>query len=119
MSDKINEGSYHSTLWYIHKNMIAKSDDRNDINGRKVLIEEGEIIEFRFHSQMNFRTLDNKYYCVDEKTWLEHCTKVGKIWDKVSFLNNAETKDIWKLRLFDEDKKGMNKYRLWKSKVSQ
>lgn len=109
------KGDYHRTIWFVHTDMIAKSDDRNDVNGRKVLIEKGEIIEFRFYSKMNFRTMDDKFYCVDKDTWLKHCVKIGNIWEKVGFENKAKTEEIWRLGLFDEIKEGMAIYDKWKN----
>lgn len=106
--------SYHGTIWFVHTDMIAKSDERNDVNGRRVLIEKGEIIEFRYHSQMHFRTMDGKFYFVDEDNWLKHCVKIGKIWEKVRFENKADTEEIWRLKLFDEVKEGMLIYKEWK-----
>lgn len=101
---------YHGTLWFVHKDMIVDTDKNNCINGRKILIERGEIIEFRYHHEMNFRTMDDKYYCVTEEAWLKHCTKIGIIWDKIRSKNVASTEEIWRLRLFDVVKSGMNLY---------
>jgi hypothetical protein len=106
--------NYHGTLWFVQTDMIAESDERNCINGRKVLIERGEIIEFRFHSRMNFRTTDDKYFCVNEDTWLKHCVKIGTILERIRSQNIAKTKEILKLKLYDEVKEGMQLYRKYK-----
>lgn len=109
---------YHSTLWIVNKDMVAQSDKRNCINGRKVLIEKGEIIEFRFHSYMNFRTIDDKFYCVTEEIWLEHCLKIGEIHSDVSWKNKAKTEEIWRLELFDWVENGNEIYKKIKEELN-
>ena len=101
------EKDYNATLWYVHTDMISIPQHNEEIGKRKVIIERGEVIEFRYHSDMHFRTIDDKWFCVTEEVWLKHCIKIGQIWQKVSWLNQAKTEEIWRLRLFDEVKEGI------------
>ena len=78
--------------------MISIPQHSEEIGKRKVIIERGDVIEFRYHSDMHFRTIDDKWFCVTEEVWLKHCIKIGQIWQKVSWLNQAKTEEIWRLR---------------------
>ena len=106
------------TIWLVNKDFHARetSTSNNEVHERKVLIEKGEIIEFRYESERHFRDMYNKYWVVDTNTWNECCLKIGKIWEKVRFGNKATLKEIWQLNLFDENKDIMKIYREWKEK---
>lgn len=117
MSERMDNQSYDGTLWIVNKPMLADSDKRNDVNGRKVLIEKGEIIEFRFHSEMHFRTMDNKFYFVSEEVWIEHCLEIAKIIDIVRWNNKATTEETWRLGLFTWCKNGEEIYKKVKEEI--
>lgn len=68
---------------------------------RKVLIEEGEVVEFRYHYPVHFRTQDNIYCVLDEKTFYEFFEPYGKIYNLVRFANKCELKDILEHELFE------------------
>ena len=45
-------------LFMVKKDVLANQDKR--VSTRKILIEKGEIVEFRFDSPKNFRTMEDK-----------------------------------------------------------
>jgi len=80
---------------------------------RKILIEVGEVVEFRYHHSIHFRTQDNIYCVLDEKTFYENFEPYGKIFDAVHFANKCELKDILEHNLYDKWKfiKNYDKYK--------
>ena len=92
--------------------MLSDLDERKqDYTGdRQVLLKRGEIIEFRFFSPCNFRTIDNKWFRVSEEVWNESCVKIGDIFDSVNSDNVANLEEIWRLKLFDFTGTGKDVY---------
>jgi hypothetical protein len=79
----------------VKKANIFKNDDK-----RKVLIEVGEIIEFRYYHSIHFRTTDDIYCVLDEKTFYENFEPYGKIFGDVRFSNKCKLQDILEHDLF-------------------
>ena len=102
----------HGSLWFVIKDFHSKetSVSDNGVKGRKVLIETGEILEFRYESERNFRDMDNNYWETDIKTWDKCCIRLGTILERVRFENKATLKEIWRLNLFDFDENGKKIY---------
>lgn len=94
--------TYHNTIWIVKERMeVNSSSTPNSDEKRKIIIEKGEILEFRYPHSIHFRTLDNKYYVVSQEVFNKHCCNIGLIWDKVSWKNDALLEEIWRLKLFD------------------
>ena len=72
---------------------------------RKMIIPQGEILEFRYYSPAHFRDVFNHYFVVDESQ--EHkLIEVAEIWENVAFANKANLYDILRLCLYNRtDKK--------------
>lgn len=93
--------SRYRTLWIVKKDMLANHDYKDTIGDREVTIKKGEIIEWRYECHNHFRTMDDRWFWVEDKTWEDHCLKIGLIYEKVSYNNKAKTEEIWRLKLFD------------------
>ena len=111
--------AHHGTLWIVKKNMIAKPNHEEVTGNRYVVIEKGEILEWRYESNNHFRTKDNLYFWVDDNIWNEHCLKIAKIDDKVHFNNKAELNDIWRLELFTWIENGKELYHTIKKELEK
>ena len=89
-------------LWKAKKPIaVKKASYRDDEFQRKVLIEEGEIVEFRYHHSIHFRTQDNIYCVLCEETFYENFEPYGLIFSQVKSVNKCELKDILEHKLFD------------------
>ena len=100
----------HGTLWIVKKDMLAEHEYKDYIGNRKVLLEKGEILEWRYESDNHFRTIDNKWFWVKDDVWEEYCLQIGKIHNDVCWKNRANTDDIWRLELFDWIQNGREVY---------
>ena len=91
----------HGTLWIVNKDMLANfSSIASDIK-RKVVIEKGEILEFRYESPLHFRTMEDSYFYISKEIWIDHLLKIGTILEKVRWENKAKLEEIWRLNLYD------------------
>jgi len=101
-------------LWKAKKPIaVKKSDYREGEFERKILIETDEVVEFRYHYEIHFRTQDDIYCILDEETFYEFFEPYGKIYDSVKYANNCKLKDILEHHLFDHWKfiKNYDKYK--------
>lgn len=101
-------------LWKAKKQIAVKKVRYYDGEiERRFIIEEGEIVEFRYHCPIHFRTQDNIYCVLDEKTFYEFFEPYGKIFDSVRYANQCELKDILEHDLFEcwENIKNYDKYK--------
>ena len=101
-------------LWRCKKQIAVENKSQSEEEfKRKILIEEGEIIEFRYHSAIHFRTQDNIYCVLKEDIFYEHFEPYGKIYDNVKANNKCQLKDILEHSLFSLWKhiKGYDKYK--------
>ena len=101
-------------LWKAKEQIaVEKASYRDDEFHRKVLIEKDEIVEFRYHHSVHFRTQDNIYCVLDEKVFYEYFEPYGKIFEAVRFANKCELKDILEHKLFEfwENIKNYEKYK--------
>lgn len=71
---------------------------------RPVVVEKGELVEFRYWSPATFRTIDELYLSVEEKTFYDNFRYVGKIFEEVRFRNYNTTKQIIDCVLYSEEK---------------
>ncbi len=99
---------YDLNLWQCVKECGAKisgigvREDNDPTGGRKVIIGVGEIVEYRYHSPLHFRTKDNRYFKLDDAVFYAHFKPYGKIWSRVKFQNIAVLEEILRLKLFDK-----------------
>jgi hypothetical protein len=101
---------HHGTLWIVKQDMLAQHNYQEYIGNRKVLIEKGEIFEWRYESDNHFRTRDDRWFWVDDNTLNEYCLKIAKIDEKVCWNNKANTEEIWRLHLFEWIENGKEIY---------
>ena len=92
--------SHHGTVWIVKEDMLANHDYMDNVGNRQVRLKKGEIVEWRYESYNHFRTLDDKWFWVDDETWVAHCLKVAEIDDNVRWKNMANLEEIWRLELF-------------------
>lgn len=72
--------------------------------GRRMVIEKGELVEFRYWSAAHVRTVDGLYLEIPEKEFYEKFRKIGRIFHDVCFRNSNTTKEIIDCRLYHEEK---------------
>jgi len=102
--------NHHGTLWVVKTDMPAIASHSENIGERKVIIEKGEILEWRYESDNHFRTIDDKWFWVRDDVWNEHCLKIANIQESVCWNNIAKTEEIWRLRLFTWIENGREVY---------
>lgn len=93
----------HNSLWIVKTDMPAnKANIGYDPaeQQEKVTIKKGEIIEFRFHYGIHFRTPDNKYCYVTEAVLLEYCEPYGHVHEKIAWENKTRLSEILRLKLY-------------------
>lgn len=81
--------------------VIKPIPTHNSKLNRDVIIEEGEIIEIRYFSPVNFRTLDDHYFSFSETKFLNHVIFFGKVQDDIKFNNKHSLRDILEQKLFE------------------
>jgi hypothetical protein len=93
-------------LWKCKKEIgVAQKSYKEDEHHRKILIEKDEIVEFRYHHSVHFRTIDDIYCVLSEDVFYEHFEPYGKIYKDVKFANNCKLSDIIRLGLFHKEPK--------------
>lgn len=91
-------------LWKAKKDCSANwgSTLTSPVNERRISIEKGEMVEFRFRSPIHFRTIDDIWLLLEEKEFYECFEPHGKIHEKIKTNNIATLKEILKLQLFEK-----------------
>lgn len=89
-------------LWVCTKEVPAKKCEGLKDPIRRMLIEENEIVEFRYHCDIHFRTIDDIYCVLDEDTFYKHFKPYGDIYEQVRFGNRCKLKDILEHHLYDD-----------------
>lgn len=69
--------------------------------GKRFMVEVGEIVEFRYPCDANFRTHDGLCLYLKKHTFLEHFKIFGKIYEQVRFNNRNTTKEILDAKLYE------------------
>ena len=109
-------------LWKCKKEIaVEQTTQGSDEFKRKILIEKREIVEFRYHHSVHFRTRDNIYCILKEDTFYEHFEPYGKIYDNVKFANKCQLNDILEHSLFELWKHihGYDKYKEYDSSLGE
>jgi len=89
-------------IWQAGRPVMAKLHG-ND-NARRVVIETGEMVEFRFWNPANVRTRDGLYLSIEEKQFSDDFCYVGKILEEIYRRNNNTTAEILDARLYTTPK---------------
>lgn len=74
---------------------------------RRLVVEEGEIVEFRYPVDANFRVDDNGqdlYLHLSEEEFRENFEYFGKIFREVSWVNRNSMKQILECELYEKVK---------------
>lgn len=80
----------------------GETKDRGSLIKRKIF--KGDILEIRYPYAWHFRTVENWYDHVDEKTLIKYCTFYGTIDSDVQFSNKHDLKQILDEKLFRPSK---------------
>ena len=86
---------------YIAVNGFPAEDGKSS---RRVFVEKGEVVEFRYFHPVNFRTQDNLYLNCEEEHFLKNTKVYGKIWENVRSRNKNNLKQILECELYDKVK---------------
>lgn len=87
-------------LWKCKKDILAKPNSVSE-QKREMLIKEGEIVEFRYHHSIHFRTEDDLYFVLSEEVFYANFEPYGQIFKDVKWNNKCLLKDILEHSLFD------------------
>jgi hypothetical protein len=79
---------------------LNRTVGENDFQ-RKQLIEVGEVVEFRFWSPANFRTIDEQYMTLSKEDFIEHFEYFAEIFNEVRNANKCSTKQIIDCQLYN------------------
>lgn len=83
-------------IWKCVKTCMSNHDKKE----RRVVIEEGELVEFRYWHPANFRTIEGKFYAVEKEVFFSHFEYVGDVFEEVRFRNQNTLKEIIDCRLY-------------------
>lgn len=98
MREKLSGG----TIWRCIKTAICNpSSLRKD--ERRSVVEVGELVEFRYPCDANFRTKEDLYLHMKEQDFLEHFKYVGKVFEEVRFRNQNKMAHIIDAKLYNEE----------------
>ena len=89
---RINSGY----LYLVKKQMITNAKKGK----RRAVIEEGEIVEFRFYHPANFRTIENEYFAVDEDVFENSVVPYAEILEVIRSRNKNTLKQILDAELY-------------------
>jgi len=84
-------------IWRALNILMAKNGKE-----RRVVVEKGEMVEFRFWHPAHFRTHDGLYLEVSENEFHKNFSYVGDIFDEVRWKNRHTTKQILDCKLYNE-----------------
>lgn len=68
---------------------------------RRILLNEGELIEIRFPTEWYFRTIDEMFFHANTKDILHCCELFWVIYENVRFNNKASLEEVVRLKLYD------------------
>lgn len=88
------------TLWICNKDFECQS---NKDKSSKI-IKSGDILEFRYHSPANFRTVDGEYYSANIGSFVANCDLYGNINEDVRFQNRDSLSSILKNKSYTKTK---------------
>jgi hypothetical protein len=92
-------------IWKAKKTVLAnKTGISSKEHNRRVVIEENELVEFRYWSPAHVRTCDASFLVIQETEFYESFEQVGIIFEEVRWRNKNSTKEILDARLYHEMK---------------
>ena len=80
--------------------------ENSDKKERRVIVNKGEMVEFRYANDAHFRVNDNKkdlYLYLDEDVFAFSFQHIGKIFSQVSWINKVPMHAIEEYELFDKE----------------
>ena len=89
----------YGMLYEVTESMLAGKNLEEE--GRRVVVEKGEIIEFRCFANANFRTVDGLYLVVECDYFLEHTKPFAKILENIKFRNQNSLEEILNAKLYE------------------
>lgn len=87
-------------LFICIKDTKAKANSK--LINQPVLIEKGDIVQFRYDSPKHFRTIHEEYFCVSEQLWNTNFVCVGEVWEEIVWNNKATLQEILNLELYKQ-----------------
>lgn len=90
-------------IWEALRGLPARTE--RALKPRRIYIEKGERLEFRYWHPAVLRTADDYYVRIDEKDFYENFKLVGKVFEEVRLNNRNKTKEILEFKLYNEVKK--------------
>lgn len=91
-------------IWKATKTVLARRHLSD--KARRQVIEEGELVEFRFWHPANVRTRDGLYLTIEEKEFYDSFRYVGRIFNEVYHRNQNTTAEILDARLYTVEEIG-------------
>ena len=91
-------------IWRATKVVLAGRNHPKKGEERRLVIEEGELVEFRFWHPANVRVRGDLYLSIEEKVFNDSFQYVGHIFPEVYNRNNNTTAEILDARLYTEEK---------------
>jgi len=94
---------HHRLYEVITDNFIVEQSylSKEKVN-RKIVLNKGEIVEFRYFSPANFRTTDDIYLRCSEEMFKANTKPFGDILEAIAFRNKNTLKEILDAKLYDE-----------------
>lgn len=94
-------------LWKSKDIVICKRHLVED-KGRRVVVEKGEIVEFRFHHPANFRTTDGIYLALPLEEFYSSFEYYGQVWAQAVFANRNSLEEILNANMYDKTEESEN-----------
>lgn len=91
-------------IWKAKKLIIVKPTG----DGRRMVVESGELVEFRFWSPATFRTADGLYLRAEREDFFCSFELHGTIFEEVRFRNENSTREILEAKLYNMFNKAGN-----------
>ena len=95
-----NQEIKHGFLYIVINDFTAESREI----GRRVVVEKGEIVEFRYFSPVHFRTKEDLYLKCEEEHFLKNTEAYGEIWDNVRSRGKHTLAEIIDCKLYEKIK---------------
>lgn len=77
---------------------------QTDKKKRRVVVEKGEMVEFRYQHDAHFRTKDDMYLFLKEEEFRSNFEYVGQVFEEVRFNNRNTLAQILDGVLYNEEK---------------
>jgi hypothetical protein len=93
--------AYNGQIW--RAKVLVPARLHSNEKARRVVIEKGELVEFRFWSPANVRVRGEIYLTIEETEFYENFEYIGKIFEAVYSRNQNTTAEIIDGRLYTEE----------------